>query len=186
MKKLAIFFITFLFAFSVVNSQTAMTEKYKAKEPKKEIRSTKVPLKKLEGTGVSVKAKNQLAIDFPKAENISWERTATFDQASFTMNGQQMKAYFDSEANLVGSTIDKSFSDLPAKGQKEINEKYKDYKAGPVIFFDDNERTDTDMVLWATQFDDEDMYFAELNKGTAKIIVKITPSGEVSLFKELK
>jgi hypothetical protein len=37
-------------------------------------------------------------------------------------------------------------------------------------------------VLWATQFDSEDLYFAELDKGPDKIVVQITPSGEVSYF----
>jgi hypothetical protein len=56
---------------------------------------------------------------------------------------------------------------------------------GPIIYFLDNPVNDTDMVLWATVFDDSDMYFAELDKGTQKMIVRITPSGDVSYFKEL-
>ena len=126
-------------------------------------------------------------IEFPKAEDVTWVRTDNFDQATFTnaKDGQNTIAYYDSDGNLVGSTMAKTITDLPDRAQKEIKTKYSDYSVGPVIYFTDNASNDNDMVLWARQFDDENLYFAELDKGSSKIIVRITPSGGVSLFKEL-
>ena len=175
-----------LFAFSVGKAQTEIADRGKMKEPKREIKSSRIPLKKLEGTTVSERAMNHFGEDFPKATDAKWERSGSFDQVTFSSGDQKMTAYYDSDDNLVGSTTPKSLKDLPAKGRQEIKAKYGDYSVGPVIYFDDNARIDTDMILWASQFDDENMYFAELNKGNSKIIIKITPSGEVSFFKQLQ
>ena len=41
------------------------------------------------------------------------------------------------------------------------------------------------MILWGIQFDDADNYFAELSKGTKKLVVKVSPEGSVSFFKNL-
>lgn len=41
------------------------------------------------------------------------------------------------------------------------------------------------MYLYDTQFADEDNYFAEINNGSKKIILQITPEGAVYLFKDL-
>ena len=74
---------------------------------------------------------------------------------------------------------------MPAGGQKEIKKKYKDYSIGKVIFFDDNEFNEMDMLLYGLQFDDADNYFVELAKGTSKIMVKVNAAGDVSFFKQL-
>ena len=96
-----------------------------------------------------------------------------------------MTAYYDDNDKLVGTTSVAKFSDLPAAGQKEIKDTYKNYRVGPVIFFNDNEANDTDMLLYGTQFDDEDSYFVELNSVTDRIVVHVTPDGNVYYFKEL-
>ena len=96
-----------------------------------------------------------------------------------------MKAFYDGDGSLVGTTSSITFAQIPAKGQKEINTKYKGYKIGPVVFFDDNENNETDMILYGLQFDDTDSYFVELTKGQDKIVVKVDPAGFVDFFMKL-
>lgn len=186
MKRLAIVLMTFLAAFSVVQAQYAIAEKGKAQDAKKETKTTnRAPLKKLSGDEISVVSKDSFVTNFGYIPDVKWIRSENFDEATFVKNGSTMTAYFDSDGTLVGTTSLKKFSELPSKGQEEIKTRYKDYAIGPVIFFDDNDLNDSDMVLWSSQFDDEDLYFVELNKGASRIIVRITPAGFVSLFKEL-
>lgn len=187
MKKLALFAMTFLFTAGLVlgQAETKKEVKTEKKEVKKEMRTERVALKKLEGNIVSDQAKSNFNMDFKNASGAQWKRVETYDEVTFTMSGTKMKAFYDSEGNLVGTTQTKTFADVPAKGQKKIKEKYKDYSIGPVVFFDDNEANQTDMILWATQFDDEDLYFVELTKGTSKIIVEVGTDGEISFFKKL-
>lgn len=131
-------------------------------------------------------AKSKYYADFGNVPDVKWKRVGTFDEAAFTKDGKEMKAFYDIDGKLVGTTTIKTFADVPAKGQKEIEAKYKDYSIGQqVVFFDDNEANETDMILYGVQFDDEDNYFVELTKGTKKIILQVNSEGEVFFFKQL-
>jgi hypothetical protein len=184
MKNLAVLSMTFLVTVAALQVQAQKTEK--AKETNKEQKSDRVGLKKLEGTLVSNNSKIAFNTDFKTATNVQSKRIDTFDEFSFTNNdGQKMTAYYDFNGVLVGTTQDKTIADLPAKGLQKIKEMYKDYTIGPVVFFDDNELNESDMILWGIQFDDADNYFAELSNGTKKTIVKVSPEGFVSFFENL-
>jgi hypothetical protein len=186
MKKLAILSITFLFVFALVQGQPQKQEKEKLKETKKEVKAQRVALRKLEGSVVDQRAKDNFLNEFSDAKEVTWKRVDTFDEASFTnKDGQKMKAFYDYNGKLVGTTIHKTFADVPEKGQKEIKKGYKDYTIGQVVFFDDNEANETDMRLYDTQFDDEDNYFVEMIKGPKRIILQVKSNGEVFYFKEL-
>ena len=180
MKKLGISIAVFLFAFTLVQGQTKNTE------TKKEQKAGRIALKKLEGTNVSVMSKDNFAKDFGNLPNVQWKRVNTYDEATFMKDGKEMKAFYDFDSKLVGTTTHVTFADVPAKGQKEIKKQYKDYTVESVVFFDDNEANETDMILYGVQFDDSDNYFVELAKGTNKIILQVNSSGEVFLFKQLK
>lgn len=187
MKKLAILSMTFLFAFSVVKGQAEKEEKAQVKETKSELKTERVALRKLEGTEVSTKAKNTFKTDFPAATNVQSKRNNTYDEFTFTgKDGKPMTAFYDSEGNLVGTTQIKAITDVPAKGQQEIKNKYKDYTVGPILFYDDNEGNETDMILYGIQFDDVDSYFVELQKGTKKLVVQVLMDGQVMFFTDLK
>ena len=183
MKRSVFSTLVFLFCMSMIYGQTA--DNGKGKETKQEPKKERVALKNLEGTSVNVNAKNNFAAEFKDASNVQWTRSKNFDEATFTRNNEKVTAYYDYDGNLVGTTTQKKFTDLPEKGRQAIKDKYKDYTAGPVIFFDDNEANETDMILWSTQFDDEDAYFVELTKGANKIVVQVNSFGTVTLFKNL-
>jgi hypothetical protein len=146
---------------------------------------TKKALGKLEGKEVSVLAKSHFNEDFGNLPDVQWIRSANFDEASFTRNGIKMKAWYGDDARLIGTTSYVSFSDVPAKGQKEIKARYKDYTIGPVVFFEDNETNESDMILYGMQFEDADNYFVELSKGKDIIVLKVTPESNVSFFQKL-
>jgi hypothetical protein len=87
---------------------------------------------------------------------------------------------------LVGTTSPKTFTDIPVTAQKYINAKYRGYSKTNVLFFDDNELNDTNMILYGDQFDDADNYFVELRKNNKEIILQVSMNGEVSFFKQLR
>jgi Predicted membrane protein len=155
------------------------------KEPKTELKTERKELRELRGEIVSEQSKTQFYADFGNVPNVQWVRTKYFDEATFEKDGKQMKAYYDDQFTLVGTTTDKTFDDLPAPAKKEIKKKYKDYTVQRVIFFDDNEANDTDMLLYGQQFEDADHYFVELTKNGKTLVLMATPEGEVSWFKEL-
>ena len=123
-------------------------------------------------------------IDFPNASNVTWKRTA-FDEASFTLNGKQLNAFYDLDDELIGTTTPANYSDIPAMAQKEIEKYYKGYTPSAVILFDDNEFNDTDMILYGNSFEDEDNYFVEMTNNNKTIVLQVNMEGLVSFFKDI-
>jgi hypothetical protein len=157
------------------------------KEIRKERHAQKITLKALEGKEVSTFSQQQFAVDFGNVPDVAWSREAYFDKASFiNSKGVEMSAYYDIDGQLVGTTSPATFNDLPAAGKKEIMKHFADYQTAPVIFYDDNEDNETDMILYGMQFDDADNYFIELvdKKGRAGAY-KVDLNGNVSFFADM-
>jgi hypothetical protein len=129
--------------------------------------------------------KFQFSQDFPNAKFATWAQ-GKFVEASF-LDGDVLKvAYYDEDNNLVGTTTDMDAAALPEKARDHIDQMYPGYSIEKVVFFDDNEANDTDMFLYNISFDDADNYFPLLVRGSKKIILKVTPEGEVSFFESLR
>ena len=196
MKKLIVLSMAFFFSFSFVFGQIKQQEKEVIKETKKEIKegkgdvklekkdlkSEKKELTHLEGNDVSDISKDNFYADFGNVPDVKWERDGIFDRATFTKDGKEVMAYYDFDAGLVGTTHHVTFADIPEKGQSKIEKDYKDYDVQAVIFYNDNEVNDSDMILYGTQFAHEDNYFVEMAKDNKMIILRVNPSGEVFYF----
>lgn len=182
MKKAVIFSMTVLFTVSVLNGKTLKTDKEPAKDSLMEVKTERVALRKLEGSRISAFAKANFTSEFGNISDVDWNRGNIFDEASFSKDGKMLTAYYDYDGNLVGTTEVKTFKDLPAKGQQEIKNRYKDYSIGNVIFFHDSGANKSDMLLYAREFEDADNYFVELQKGTKKIVLKVDTHGYVEFF----
>ena len=195
MKKLAILSMTAMFALAFVQlpaqeikkeiKSEIKNQKKEVRTEKKEIKTERKELHKLEGNAITEETKTAFHADFGDVPNVKWKRAVYLDEAVFTKDGKEMKAYYDFYSKLVGTTMIKSFTDLPVKSQKEIKAKYKDYKIGRVVFFDDNEANESDMFFYDTQFSDADNYFVELSKDKKNIVLQVNAEGELFFFKEL-
>lgn len=194
MKKLLILTSAAFVIAAGVNAQTNVailkndikTTRKLESEIKKEKREDRKELKKLEGTEVSYLAKQQFTLDFGNIPVTTWKREAIFDEATFTKDRKVWRAFYDDQANLVGTTSIRTFGDIPANAQIMIGKKYPGYNIKQVIFFDDNELSETNMVLYNQQFDDEDSYMVELQKNKDKIILQVSMTGGVSFFTRIK
>jgi len=188
MKKL-IFLIMFAsLAISVKSQDGTETKQEERKEIRKEKHAKKITLKELKGKPVSYQAKQQFQIDFGDHPDAKWVRTDYFDQVTFTTrDGKQMTAYYDDDAQLVGTTAPATFNDLPEAGKREIAKHYQNYENALVLFFDDNENNDTDMLLYGYQFDDADNYFIELKDAKGRpIVLRVSMDGEVTYFADMR
>ena len=169
---------------SVENNDQSLAKLQKALNG--ENREERNALKKSKDKFVSYMAKEQFKIDFGNIPEVIWRSEANFDVATFKKDGVVESAYYDYYAELVGTTIQKSFEDLPLKAQEYINKHYGDYTKGDVILFDDNEYSETDMMLYSLQFEDQDNYFIELTKGDKRIVLESDLSGDVTYFTHMK
>ncbi|MGB8489995.1 MAG: hypothetical protein WCE64_02965, partial [Bacteroidales bacterium] len=143
------------------------------------------PLTKLQGEAVNTVSKDNFLVDFGNIPGVVWTRSTYFDEALFTKDGKKFRAFYGSDGKLVGTTSVARFIDLPASAQREIKSMYKDYTIGNVIYFEDNETNSVDMYLYGQQFEDADTYFVELTNGSKKIVVQVTPEGDIYFFTEI-
>jgi len=141
-------------------------------------------LRKVENNEVSDLTKQSFYSDFGEVPVIAWKHGQRYDVVSFTKNGQQMEAYYDIQAKLIGTITPKVFADLPADAQKNINKDYSGYKPVNVIYYDDNEKNDTDLIYDDDEFT-EDNFFAEMNKDGHEVVLRIKPDGSVIFFKSM-
>lgn len=132
----------------------------------------------------SFQTRVQFNCDFGNMDNVQWGRIGNFEKATFMKGGHLHTAYYDFESNLVGTTTQKEFTDLPVYQQQMINKNYGDYQIKEVLFFEDNEANDTDMFLYGQGFDDADNYFVVLQKDQQEIVLQANRNG-VSFFKSL-
>lgn len=175
------------FAQAQPESQTLMAAAH-TKHPKntKARKQEKKELKKLKGDDVSDQARDAFYTQYGDVPNVKWERQDYFDLANFVQDGKEMKAYFDIDGELVGTSIQTNLKAIPAKAQAEIAKRYSDYKVNDVILYDDNEEQISDIILFGTEMESSDNYFVELQKDTKRVILQVSPEGKVTLFKELK
>ena len=171
---------------SGVKDELSMAKKEEA-NIRKEKREEKKELRKLEGNEVSYQNIQAFHRDFGFPTILKMQRFPDYDRISFRKPDHLIyNAYYNSESQLIGTSMMKTFADLPANAQVTINSKYGDYKKGAVLFFDDNEENDADMFLYDTRFEGADNYFMELKKGDRKIALIINPSGDVSYFADVR
>lgn len=189
MKKFNIIIVTIILALAFGQLNAQDTKNYASNSTKKEKRvekrSVRKELRKLEGNKVSVVSMKNFTKDFGPLPDVKWDRTPYYDVAAFTQKGHQIKAYYDSDGQLVGTTQYKTMDDLPDRGQRIIMDKYKDYKVGQILFFNNNNANRSPMILWGTEIMDHSNYFVELTKDLLKLIVYVDPTGSVSVFKKL-
>ncbi|THU31560.1 hypothetical protein FAM09_28460 [Niastella caeni] len=121
---------------------------------------------------------------FPDATNVSWKING-FEEASFTLNGKNMQAFYDYDNQLIGTTTPANYFDMPASARKYIEKHYGDYTTQKVILFDDNEYNQSDMILYGDAFADEDNYFVELSNGSKTIVLQVNMEGLVTFYKDL-
>ncbi len=198
MKKVAVLAATFLLASIpfVVNAQE--NEKKAVKETKKEVKETrkevketrkelkenKKDLRAAKKNQVSEFSKRQFEVDFGKNLSPVWSKTTHYDIVEFVKNGQKMVAYYN-QSNLIATSMDKTFADLPSKGQKHLKSKYKDYTINSVYFIDYRGSDASGGVQFYGRELDRDNYFVELQNGKKRMIIKVDESGNIELFKLL-
>lgn len=191
MKKVILLMVAVMATVSISQAQTVQEKEVKSeikavskKDPnaKAEKKNLRMELRKLEGQDVSETTKNQFMTDFGHIPNAKWTRSKYYDEVAFMKNGTSSTAFYDFKSQLVGTTMHEKFTDLPANAQKVINDKYKGYAKGDVLYYEDNENNDTDMILFDRQFDDADNYFVEISKDGKNSVLQVAKNGEVGYF----
>ena len=182
MKKLAIITVTFFFAMSAIQASARKDGKSMNKDLNKVNLTEKTVMHKPGGSNINEMSEETFMNDFPNVHHVQWKINGIFDEARFIKNGKNMTAYYNDDGDLVGTTKEAEFSDLPSRCRKTINKEYKKYKIGPVIYFKDNQDNINDLILYGVQIHSPESWLVELKGRSENIVVQAFRDGQVSYY----
>ncbi|HEY8784272.1 MAG TPA: hypothetical protein VIM16_21770 [Mucilaginibacter sp.] len=134
------------------------------------------------GTETSAKVtytvQQEFYADFADAQNIVWSKDKSCQKADFTVDGVKKTAFYTLTGDFLGTTQVIGYNAIPAKSQKLIAEKYKGYTPGDVIVYQANEDMNRDI--------EPTSYFVELKSSTHEVLIRVTGSGNLEFFKQVK
>lgn len=139
-------------------------------------------LRKLEGNEVGYRSTQAFELTFPKIKPVSTERLDNFDEFDFIKDGNKVAAFFDENSKLVATTQTKTYTDLPAKSREVIGEKYKGYNPINVLYLDDNDSNETNMILYQVESKPGDSYYVEMSNGYKVIVLQVEKDGDVNYW----
>ena len=127
---------------------------------------------------VSYSVVQEFTADFADAQNITWTVNKNCQKADFIENGVHRTAFYNVTGDFLGVTQVVGYNAIPAKSQKLIAEQYKGYTPASVIIFQANEAVNSDI--------DPTSYFVDLKNNAHEVLVRVTSSGNLDFFKQVK
>lgn len=127
---------------------------------------------------ISYNAQQEFSADFADAQNVVWHEDRNCQKADFTIDGVKKTAFYNLTGDFLGTTQVIGYNAIPAKSQKLIADKYKGYTPGDVIVYQANEDVNSDI--------EPTSYFVVLKSSTHELLVRVTGSGDLEFFKQVK
>jgi hypothetical protein len=127
---------------------------------------------------ISYTVRHEFTADFAGAENVVWTVTKNVQKADFIIDGVKKTAFYNLAGDFLGSTQVIGYNAIPAKTQAIIANDYKGYTASNVIVYFANEEIKTDI--------DATTYFVDLKSEKHEVLVRVTETGSVEFFKQVK
>lgn len=109
--------------------------------------------------------------DFANASNIKWEQKDAYTRATFSLNGQVLYAYYNTNGDLQAVVRNITSDQLPINLLSEMKKDYADYWI-------------TDLFEIAS--DDQTNYYVTLENSEKKIVLKSQGSNFWSVFSKEK
>ena len=127
---------------------------------------------------VSYSVVQEFNTDFAGAQNVTWTVNRNCQKADFIENGAHRTAFYTPAGDFLGVTQTVSYNAIPAKSQKLIADQYKGYTPASVIVYQANEAVNSDI--------DPTSYFVDLKSSTHEVLVRVTNTGSLDFFKQVK
>ena len=127
---------------------------------------------------VSYSVVQEFNADFADAQDIKWTVNKSCQKADFVENGVHRTAFYNPAGDFLGVTQVVSYNAIPAKSQKLIAEEYKGYTPATVIVYQANEALNSDI--------DPTSYFVDLKNNAHEVLVRVTSTGGLDFFKQVK
>jgi hypothetical protein len=120
----------------------------------------------------------EFTADFAGAQNVVWKVDKNCQKAEFVIDGVKKTAFYTPAGDFLGVTQVISYQAIPAKSQKLIADQYKGYTPVNVIVYQANETLNGDI--------DATSYFVDLKSDVHEVLVRVTNTGNLDFFKQVK
>jgi hypothetical protein len=127
---------------------------------------------------VSYTVQQAFNADFTSAQNVTWYVTKNCQKAYFTIDGVKKTAFYTLAGDFLGTTQVVGYNAIPAKSQKRIATEYAGYKAGDVIVYQASQTLNDDI--------EPTSYFVDLKSDAHEVLVRVTGTGSIEFFKQVK
>ncbi|MGB4775262.1 MAG: hypothetical protein WBP45_08820 [Daejeonella sp.] len=121
-------------------------------------------------TGIDASILSSFSGKFLSAENVQWVQRPDYTEAKFTWQNQLMQAFYSTEGEIIAVSRKIKYENLPLTALMAIEERYAGYT--------------NDETIEMNSTEDGLRYYVSIKNQSKKIILKITPQGELSIFKK--
>ena len=118
-------------------------------------------------TKVNYRVLASFEAQFADASDVNWTVTDDYTKARFTMEGEQVEAFFNNSGDVIGTSRKTDLKRLPLNAIQKIRKNYSKYKVTETIEF---------------EFNGERKYFVSLENDTDRKILEVSLYGDVSIF----
>jgi hypothetical protein len=118
-------------------------------------------------TKVSYRILASFEAQFADATDVSWTVNDQYTKAKFTIEGEQIEAFFNASGDVIGTSRKTDLKRLPLNAIQKIKKNYGKYKVTETIEF---------------EFNGDRKYFVSLENDTDRKILEVSLYGEVSIF----
>jgi hypothetical protein len=127
---------------------------------------------------VSYSVQQAFNADFADATNAVWSIDRNCQKVDFVIDGAKKTAFYNFSGEFLGVTQYIEYNAIPVKSQKLIARDYSSYQATGVIVYQANVSLESDI--------DPTTYFVDLKNSDHEVLVRVTSTGSVEFFKQVK
>lgn len=121
--------------------------------------------------GIDPRIESAFKKDFSFAENVKWEQSGDLAKVSFSFNDQGFFAWYNMEAELVTTARNILYMQLPLSIIKSLEDKYAGSSLSGIVEYTK---------------DGETFYHIQAERKGKKLLLKATPTGNITVIKKIK
>ncbi len=121
-----------------------------------------------DGTKVSSRAQYSFEAKFANAQNVKWTAKENFSKVSFTLDEENVEAFFAFDGELIGLSRKVELKNLPLSAIQTIKKEYASSTIKEIIEFQQN---------------DTKAFYVSLEKAGQKQILEVSLYGSVSVYR---
>ncbi|MBL0882095.1 MAG: hypothetical protein IBJ16_01890 [Chitinophagaceae bacterium] len=122
-------------------------------------------------TKVSYRVLASFEAQFADAKDVNWTVTDSYTKARFTIEGEQVEAFFSASGDIIGTSRKTELKRLPLIAIQKIKKNYSKYTVTDTIEF---------------EFNGERKYFVSVENESDRKILEVSLYGDVSIFDKNK